>query len=67
MNLTIFGDATTGAAGAAQALQDGFTADAIWGAITPFIGVVVTITLVSLSIYFMRRITKKASKGKGGM
>lgn len=57
----------TGAAAAAQALQNGFTADAIWGAITPFIGVVVTITLVSLSIYFMRRITKKASKGKGGM
>lgn len=56
-----------GAASAASALQSGFTADAIWGSINPFIGVVVTITLVSLSIYFMRRITKKASKGKGGM
>lgn len=64
--LVLFGDAT-GAAGAAAALEAGFTADAIWGAITPFIGVVITITLVSLSIYFMRRITKKASKGKGGM
>ena len=64
--LVIFGE-STGAAGAAAALEAGFTADAIWGAITPFIGVVITITLVSLSIYFMRRITKKASKGKGGM
>lgn len=60
-------DPATGAAAAATALQSGLTADAIWGAITPFIGVVVTITLASLSIYFMRRITKKASKGKGGM
>lgn len=60
-------DTATGAAGAAQALQNGLTADAMWGAITPFIGVIVAITLVSLSIYFMRRITKKASKGKGGM
>lgn len=60
-------DPATGAAGAAQALQNGLSADAMWGAITPFIGVIVAITLVSLSIYFMRRITKKASKGKGGM
>ena len=64
--LLIFGDAT-GAAGAAAALEAGLTADAIWGAITPFLGVVITVTLVSLSVYFMRRITKKASKGKGGL
>lgn len=64
--LVLFGDAT-GAAGAAAALEAGFTADAIWQAITPFLGVVIVTTLVSLSIYFMRRVTRKVSKGKGGM
>lgn len=61
------GSVATGVAGATAALEAALTADAIWGAITPFIPVVVTVTLVSLSIYFIRRITKKASKGKGGM
>lgn len=64
--LVVFGDAT-GQAAAAEALQNGLTADAIWGAINPFLPVVIVITLASLGIYFMRRITKKASKGKGGM
>ena len=64
--LVVFGD-LTGAAAAADALQNGLTADAIWGAITPFIPVVIVVTLASLGVYFMRRITKKASRGKGGM
>lgn len=58
---------TGGVSAAATALQNGLTADAIWGAITPFIPVVIVVTLAALSIYFIRRITKKASKGKGGM
>lgn len=57
----------TGQAGAVSALESGLTADAIWGAITPFLGVIITVTLVSLGIYFIRRIIKKAGKGKGGM
>lgn len=65
--LVVFGEGATGAAAAAEALSTGLTADAIWGAITPFLPVVITITLASLGVYFMRRITKKASKGKGGM
>lgn len=60
-------DPATGAAAAAAALQTGFSADAVWSAITPFLPVVITVTLVSLSVYFMRRITKKVSRGKGGM
>ena len=67
MQLTVFGEGATGAAAAAEALQQGLTADAIWGAITPFINVVIVVTLASLGVHFMRRITKKASKGKGGM
>lgn len=64
--LEFFGTAT-GQAGAVSALETGLTADAIWGAITPFLGVIITVTLVSLGIYFIRRIIKKAGKGKGGM
>ena len=67
MYLVVFGEGATGAAAAAEALSQGLTADAIWGAITPFIPVVIVVTLASLGVYFMRRITKKASKGKGGM
>ena len=57
----------TGQAGAVEALQTAFTADTVWGAITPFIPVVATVTLVALGIYIIRRIVKKVSKGKGGM
>lgn len=61
-----FGEAT-GSSGAVTALQTAFTPDAIWGTIAPFIPVIGTITLVSLGIYIMRKIVKKAGKGKGGM
>lgn len=59
--------ASSGQSGAVDALQTAFTADTIWQAITPFIPVIATITLVSLGIYLIRRIVKKAGKGKGGM
>lgn len=58
---------STGQQGAVDALQTAFTADTIWGAITPFIPVIATVTLVSLGVYFIRRIVKKAGKAKGGM
>lgn len=65
--LLVFGEGATGVAGAASALESNLTADAVWNSITPFIPIVVTVTLISLSVYIIRRITKKASKGKGGM
>lgn len=64
--LTVFGTAT-GQAAAVSALESAFTADTVWAAITPFIPVVATVTLIALGIYFIRRIVKKVSKGKGGM
>lgn len=64
--LILFGDAT-GQAAAVDALQTAFTVDTVWGAITPFIPVVATVTLISLGVYIIRRIVKKVSKGKGGM
>lgn len=63
----VLGTSASGQAGAVDALQTAFTADTIWAAITPFIPVIATITLVSLGIYLIRRIVKKAGKGKGGM
>lgn len=63
MNLTIFGDAT-GAAGVAEALNSGLTADAFWGALLPFMGVIITTTLVALTFYLMRKVIRKFSKGK---
>lgn len=61
-----FGTAS-GVNGAVTALETNLTADAVWGAITPFIPVVVTVSLIALSVYIIRRIIKRASKGKGGM
>lgn len=57
----------SGQAGAVNALETAFTADTIWGAVTPFVPVVATVTLVAFGIYIIRRIVKKVSKGKGGM
>lgn len=63
--LLVFGEAATQATVAAQ-LESGLSADAFWGAISPFMGVIITVTLVSLGYYMIRRITKKFSRGKGG-
>ena len=65
--LVLFGTSTTGVNAAVSALEAELTADAVWGAITPFIPVVVTVSLIALSVYIIRRIIKRASKGKGGM
>lgn len=64
--IMVFGTAT-GQAAAVDALETAFTVDTVWGAITPFIPVVATVTLISLGVYIIRRIVKKVSKGKGGM
>lgn len=57
----------TGATSVANALNAGFTADAIWGALSPFIPVVITVTLAAFGIYIVRRLVRKVSKGKGGI
>lgn len=64
--LLVLGEGETGAAAAASALNTGLSADAIWGAVNPFLPVIITVTLASFGIYMIRRITKKASRGKGG-
>lgn len=56
-----------GAASVANALNAGFTADALWGALSPFIPVIITVTLVAFGFYIVRRLIKKFSKGKSGV
>lgn len=67
MNSLVFFGTATGVNGAVSALEQNLTADAVWGAITPFIPIVITVSLIALSVYIIRRIIKRASKGKGGM
>lgn len=57
---------STGQQAVADALNTGLSADAFWGAVQPFLPVIITVTLVSLGYYMIRRITKKFSRGKGG-
>lgn len=56
----------TGQQAVATALNTGLSADAFWSAVQPFIPIIITVTLVSLGYYMIRRITKKFSRGKGG-
>lgn len=54
----------TGNTAIANALETGLTADALFGTLLPYMGVVVTLILVSLGLYFLRRVNKGAQKGK---
>lgn len=48
-------------------LTTGYTMDSVFGAITPVMPVVITLSLIALTVYVVRRVIKRASKGKGGM
>ena len=52
--------------GFVTALNTGLSADAMWGAVTPLVPLIITVTLFALTFYVARRLTKKSSKGKGG-
>jgi len=56
--------AVTGPAAIADALETGLTTDAIFAQLLPYMGVIVTLILVSLGFYFLRRVNKGAQKGK---
>lgn len=63
--IMLFGDAT-GQAGIADALNTGLSADAFWNALSPFIPLVITVSLVSLGYMFIKKLTRRFSRGKGG-
>lgn len=52
---------------ALTASEGGITSANVWGELANLAPLVATLTLIALGIYFVRRVVKKASKGKGGM
>ena len=44
------------------ALKNGLTADSIMGTLVPYMPVIITLILVALGLYFLRKITKGAKK-----
>lgn len=58
---------TASAATLATTLQDQITASNMFSTLTPFVTIIGTMILVSLAFYFLRKIIKKASKGKAGI
>lgn len=47
-----------------SALTAGFSSDAMWGALTPMAPLLIAVGLFSLALYFTRKATKGAAKGK---
>lgn len=50
-----------------SALNTGLSATALWGAIADIAPLVITVTLFALGLYFVRKVTKRTGRGKGGM
>ena len=55
---------TADAASLVTALEGEVTASHLFGTLTPFVGIIGVMILVSLSFYFVRKIVKGAGKGK---
>lgn len=62
--LLILGEAATGAAGAAEALQNGLTAGAFWDGLAPFWPVIIALAVFAFVYGFIKKTIRKASKGK---
>ena len=45
-----------------NALKTGLTTDSIMGTLVPYMPVIITLTLVALGLYFLRKIVKGAKK-----
>lgn len=54
----------SGEAAFISALEAGMTGDALWGALTPFAGLMITLFVFAFGYYVYRRLTKGGSKGK---
>lgn len=54
----------TGMAGFVSALAEGLTADAMWGSITPFAPIIISVFIFAFAYYVYRRVTKAGSHGK---
>ena len=45
-------------------LTTGLSSDAMWGALTPLAPLIIAVVLFALALYFTRKVTKGAAKGK---
>lgn len=57
----------SGEAGFVNAITEGITADAMWGAVTPVASIIIFVFLFAFAYNIIRRVLKKGSKGKFGM
>lgn len=55
---------STGASGAAEALQGGLTAEAFWGGLQPFWPVIIGLTVFAFVYGFVTKMVRKSRKGK---
>lgn len=61
------GEGMSGFVTALTASSGGLTSANIWAEITLLAPLIATLTIVAIGIYFVKRVLKRASKGKGGM
>lgn len=55
---------STGSAGAAEALQNGLTAEAFWNGLQPFWTVIIGLAVFAFVYGFVRKLVRRSSKGK---
>lgn len=58
---------TSGMSTFISSLNTGLSGTALWGAIADIAPLVITVTLFALGLYFVRKVTKRTGRGKGGM
>lgn len=49
-----------------NSITEGLSADAIWGQVTPFATIIVTVTLVAIGAYIVRKNLRAAGHLKSG-
>ena len=59
--------ATSGEQGFIYALEDEVTADNMWGAVTPLVGIIGFVFVFAFAYRIIRKVLKKGSQGKFGM
>lgn len=59
--------ATSGEQGFVDAIESEITADNMWGAVTPLVGIIGFIFIFAFAYRIIRKVLKKGSQGKFGM
>lgn len=67
MRLFLIGDAATGMQGIISQLTTGITVDTLFSVVSNVIPFVIVMVMASFGFYVLRKVIKKASKGKAGI